>query len=613
MNPTAFQNHPSTAPPTRAPSRLPGLDGLRAVAVVGVIVFHLWPDAAVGGFIGVDLFFVISGCLITTLLLREHAATGSLRLGRFWLRRARRLLPALALVLIVSAGAAFLVGGDVTVGLGLQLLGAATFSSNWVSIAAGFDYFDATTPDLLRNLWSLAVEEQFYLLWPLALLLVLRLPRRRHRTAVVAALALASAGAMLALALGGAGTTRLYYGTDTHAFGLALGAALALSGLARTTRTRYAAAGAWPALGTIALAGLIAAAVLMPESAPLVTRGGLLAVTVLAGLALLGAVSPGSWLGRALDVRPLAWVGERSYGLYLWHWPALVLADAALAERSPGWIPPLVALAVTVLASVASYRFVEMPIRRLGFRGAWRATRVSARPRQVVAAGVAVALAVSAIFGGVAVVHDTGRGEAQAAIEAGQDALRRPPEPRPEQTRAPLTGDEITAVGDSVMLASAPALQDSLPGIDIDAVVSRQMREAPDIVEALVEEGRMRHVLLLGLGTNGPVDRRSLDAVRDALPRDTLMVVVNVEAPRDWVPGVNRTVEAFASRHRDVELCNWKAAIAQDPESLASDGVHPGGRISTGIYVDAVESALQRLAQQAPERTHEDRWYDRPV
>lgn len=159
MNPTAFQDHPSTAPPTRALSRLPGLDGLRAVAVVGVIVFHLWPDAAGGGFIGVDLFFVISGYLITTLLMREHAATGSLRLGRFWLRRARRLLPALALVLILSAGAAFLVGGDVTVGIGLQLLGAVTFSSNWVSIAAGFDYFDATTPDLLRNLWSLAVEE----------------------------------------------------------------------------------------------------------------------------------------------------------------------------------------------------------------------------------------------------------------------------------------------------------------------------------------------------------------------------------------------------------------------------------------------------------------------
>lgn len=193
---------PARTPAERAPqsSRLAGLDGLRAIAVGAVILYHLGPGIIPGGYLGVDVFFVISGFLITGLLIREKDSSGRIRIGGFWMRRARRLLPALVLVVVVSASAALVVGGNPLVHLGRQVLGAATFSSNWLSIAAAQSYFDETTPELFRNLWSLGVEEQFYLAWPFVILLVLAVRLRQARVFIVLAIAAGSAMAMAVLA-----------------------------------------------------------------------------------------------------------------------------------------------------------------------------------------------------------------------------------------------------------------------------------------------------------------------------------------------------------------------------------------------------------------------------
>jgi hypothetical protein len=205
-----------------------GLDGLRALAVVAVIVFHLFPAALPGGYIGVDLFFVISGFLITTLLIAEHARSGKVRLGKFWLRRARRLLPALFVTILVIGSVIFFVRGDIAVGIGRQIFGAATFSSNWMEIAAGTDYFSSSIPHLFLNFWSLGVEEQFYLVWPVvALLIVAGIKRPKIGMVLALLFALASGGWMAYAYAHGASTTRVYYGTDTHFFGLMIGAFLA--------------------------------------------------------------------------------------------------------------------------------------------------------------------------------------------------------------------------------------------------------------------------------------------------------------------------------------------------------------------------------------------------
>lgn len=650
--PRAASGPVSTAPPAStgvADGRLPGLDGLRAFAVIAVILYHLSPGLAVGGYLGVDVFFVISGFLITALLLRERASTGRICLGNFWLRRTRRLLPALLALVLACCTAAWLIGGNVLVDLGRQVLGAATFSSNWLAVVGHRSYFDETAPELFRNLWSLAVEEQFYLLWPLAVLLLVLVRMRWLRLGIVIAAAIASALAMALIYVPGADATRVYYGTDTHSFGLAIGAALAVLSQHWSALPLWWSRGArWllPTLGTVSLGGLVAAAILMPADAPLVYQGGLVVVALLTAVTITGAIVPGSVLGRTLDLAPLRWVGERSYGLYLWHWPVFVLVVAVLPGwprlGAGGWALGGIALVITVAAAMLSYRYLEQPIRRKGFTAAFHSVLPRAlsknipvkqpgamrRPRLRYALGlITVLLVVAGTGAGTVAALGSGphQSDAEIQIQRGQAALdqhRSQPAPTaaapdsatpaptpdsptqpdlPEQS-TPIAlpgGDQIAAVGDSVMLASAVGLQQTFPGIQINAVVSRQMSQLPSIVEGMKADGTLRPILVVGLDTNGPIDRTSLDEARTAAGSRTQLVLVNVQAPRGWTDGVDATLSHYAQQYRDVELANWRDAISGQLGLLARDQIHPGQR-GGEIYSGVIRDALQRLAELPP-------------
>ncbi|MDL5488204.1 acyltransferase family protein [Microbacterium wangruii] len=652
-----------------------GLDGLRALAVTLVVVYHLFPSWGLrSGFLGVDVFFVISGFLITSLLLRERSAHGRIRLRDFWRRRARRLLPALAVVVTVCASVAWLVGADVLVGLDWQLLGAATFSYNWASVIAGGDYFASTAPELFGNLWSLAVEEQFYLLWPLLLPLVMLLPRRWARVTVASIAAAGSAVWAAALIAGVAAATRVYFGTDTHAFGLLLGVALAFATHRVASRAADAAASTTAVAlqadasdaagrraprvrtdiaGTVAVVGILALAALPVFEGALTYPGVLVAASALTVAAIAAATRPGSRLGPALDMAPLRWVGERSYGLYLWHWPVVVLVAYAATGRGPDTATPpwagAIALAVTLIAAEASYRWVETPVRRHGFRAALRELRgrLASNPRRrfsAVAALTAAAIALSgttaalatapaATTGGAAIeaghaalqaaadearqrAEDAARAEAESA-DAGRDADQEEstdasPEPHasggPEaDAEAPddagaheaITGDQITAVGDSVMLASAPALLERYPGIAIDAAVSRSMWAGLDVLRALEDHGALRPVIVVGLGTNGSVPAEALQEMALIAGPDRRLVLVDAFAPRDWIPGVNDDLRAFARGRSNVSLATWSDAIAAHTDLLAGDGVHPGPT-GADLYAATVQDAVKALDAEYP-------------
>lgn len=612
--------------PDTSRARYAGLDGLRAIAVVLVVVYHLFPGwIFAGGFVGVDVFFVISGFLITSLLLGERRVRGRISLPRFWQRRTRRLLPALAVVVTVCASAAWIIGGDVLVRIGAQLLATATFSFNWVSIAGGADYFTAATPELFRNLWSLAVEEQFYVLWPLLLPLLLLVPRRAARSAV--ALVAAAASAIWMGVLAGAGElTRAYFGTDSHSFGLLLGIALAvgLEQLARTpppvlARRRWRVGSA--VVGVAALVALLGVAMLPDTGSALTFPGALLAGSLLTVLVLVAAMWPGSRFGAALDTPALRWIGRRSYALYLWHWPLLVLLLAATTGMGPAsgvpvWVSFLV-LALTVLAAELSYRFVEMPVRRHGFRGSLRrlSAAVAGRPARRFGALVGVAATALIVGGTVAAVSNApAQTSAEAAVQAGLDALAHPAQPRvllpADQRRAApaaagrvVTGDEISAVGDSVMLASAPALVERFPGIQVDASVSRSMYAGPGILEQLAASGQLREYVVVALGTNGAIDRESLDRIAAIVGPERELILVTAFAPRDWIPGVNGELSAFADEKRGVELADWSTAIAGRVDLLAGDQVHPGasgGQIFAQTVADAIGNAeVQRAGDRS--------------
>ncbi|MER3390306.1 MAG: acyltransferase family protein [Microcella sp.] len=591
--------------------RLPGLDGLRALAIVLVLAYHLFPGLAPGGFLGVDVFLVVSGYLITTLLLEEHRRSGRLALRRFWVRRARRLLPALLLVVTVCAGLAALIGGDVLVGIGWQLAGALTFSYNWLSIATGADYLTQTSPELLRHLWSLAVEEQFYLLWPLVLLALLAIPRPSIRIALVSVLAMASAAGMALVAgdpaLGTTAASAAYFSTLTHGFGLAGGAALALvrARHARSVAVSARGRGLTDALGAVAGLGLVGLSLALTIDGAATYRGGLV-IAVLLTLAVIAAADrPGSRLPVALDAPLPRWIGERSYGLYLWHWPLIVLLQARLPELdraslSETWLLGVIALAGSLLLASATYRLVESPFRQ----------GTLSRPPGLLRAVAAVGALALLASGSVAVAQAPSRSQAAELIAAGQLALEESqrradrPVPRVEEPESAAvgvlpSGDEITAIGDSVMLAAAPQLQERFPGIAIDAVVSRQMRQAPQIVRALVESGRLRDTVVLGLGTNGPIDPETLHEVRALLGPDRTLVLVSAQAPRGWTQGVNAHLDDFARAYRLVELSDWRAAISTRLSLLAPDQVHPG---PTGgqLYTDTLTAALQRIADLPP-------------
>lgn len=724
--------------------RLAGLDGLRALAVILVVVYHLFPGWVVpGGFVGVDVFFVISGFLITTLLLREHAAHGRIRLREFWRRRARRLLPALALVVTVCTSTAWLIGGDLLVGIGRQVLGAATFSFNWLALGGDVGYFSGTTPELFKNLWSLAVEEQFYLLWPLVLPLFLLIPRRWGRAAAAALLAAASAGWMTIVVASGGDLTRAYFGTDTHAFGLLLGVAVAF-GMSRLTSPRVPrASDAAPATspvvvpptgwtvaqpvttgsprraavrnalgvaGVIAVLGLIGVAMIPAGEGAATFPGALLAASALTALAIVAAVWPGSWFGRGLDAPVLRWIGDRSYGIYLWHWPLLVLLGAWLAPGAAE-VPTglgILTLVLTVVLAQASYEWLEQPIRQYGFGAALRRLRsglaASPRHRLTAISGLAAgALVLGGTSAAIAAAPQVSSSE--AVVQAGADALaqaergdagarqapagaahQRGPSPGPAApTAGPTTavealgiddeiaeaeredaagaedaqgadgrgsgergdgaggpgaggpgaerpaptavaevpGSDITAVGDSVMLASAAALLDEFRGIDIDADVSRSTYAGPGILRSLADRQKLRDVVVIALGTNGPVSQDALtEMVRIAGPERTL-VLVNAHGARDWIPGVNADLARFADRHENVVVADWNRAIAGSPEKLAGDGIHPepaGG----DVFATCVRAAIRdheveraRLADLSEngrwKDAHRTDWWQRAV
>jgi peptidoglycan/LPS O-acetylase OafA/YrhL len=612
--------------------------------VIAVIAYHYLPAALPGGYIGVDVFFVISGFLITSLL------TGSVgrkeRLGSFWMRRARRLLPALVVLVLTCCTAALFVGKDVLAGVGAQIAGTLTFSSNWVYIALDQSYFAQGSPQLFRNLWSLAVEEQFYLVWPFVVLALVAWMPRRGRATLPLLLALASVAAMAVFYRPGADPSGVYYGTGTHFFGLALGAGLAFA-LDRSRRWNLYGQETWgerfarrsaPAVGILSLLALACYAAFVHDSDAFNYEGGLGIVSLLSVGVVWAATRPGSALGAALDVRPLRAVGVRSYGLYLWHWPVLVLVAAALPARSAGtgvWLVPVIALAVSAVAAALSYRFVETPIRRGGFRMLTRpfASARRARPALFAAASAAcVALLVGVVGTSAAAVEGMKGTTAEQQVAAGQraiDAARRrhpgaaagtrtaaPPAsaatapaaspsgtatPRPTPRQAgpvvppePRSGADITAIGDSVMLASAPALLAAFPGIDIDAVVSRSPRDAPELLAQKAAAGALRNTVVIGLGTNGYLGTGTLDRDLAAVGPDRHIVFVNIFADRPWLDEVDGDLAAFVAAHPQTALADWHDAIAARPDLLGPDGIHPGSQGGV-LYADCVASALDRL------------------
>jgi peptidoglycan/LPS O-acetylase OafA/YrhL len=585
---------------------MPALDGLRALAVMAVVLYHGEVSGLPGGFLGVEVFFVISGYLITALLISERQRTGGTAYLAFWARRARRLLPALfALAAVVGLVWVLFVPGELARIRG-DFVAALTYVTNWYQIFVHQSYFEAIgRPSPLRHMWSLAVEEQFYIVWPLVLAGIYRLTRGRqgHMALVTLGLAVVSAVWGVLLFTPGVDPSRVYYGTDTRASGVLLGAVLAIAIPPWRMRASLHASARWiiTGIGVIGLLGITYMTIKVNEFDPFVYQGGFVVVDLLTVAMILALVHPaGTVLAKAFSVSPLLWIGRRSYGIYLWHWPIFVLTRPGVDVDVNGWLLLALRLILTFAVAEVSYRFVEMPVRN-GALSRWWAGRsqpgglVPARARRPVLLASAVALCVvlafavatpsTASLNGVdlsgASIDEVGN-----VIEVGTTLAPAPSvavtsvapgassSTTSTTTPAQGIGASTIAIGDSVLLGARSAVRNQLPGITVNADVGRQFNVLSWLIPVLRNSGDLRPNVVINLGTNGPPTENDLRKALDNLADARRVVLVTTREPRSWQDLTNDRIRAAAEGRSNVVVADWFAMSAGHPEFFVSDGVH---------------------------------------
>ena len=640
---------------------------MRALAVGAVMVYHANHRWLGGGFLGVEVFFVISGYLITLLLIGEHERTGRVALSKFWMRRARRLLP--AVLTMMSALAVYMAlfkrqpqgrtRGD--------FLAGVFYSSNWYQIFVGQGYTAGEAFVPLRHLWSLAVEEQFYLIWPLVMIGILRLGRNRlPRVALwlFGISAWVSFMVGLLFANGDVATTcapdamngywklfgrcisineTLYLGTFTRAGGLLLGAAFAM--LWRPMAVlRGAARDKGRQLDLLALFGLAALGYLMWKLTlsgdghqtgirfnPWLFRGGFF-LTGLATLIVIAAVThQRAMMGRLLGNPLFNWVGTRSYGMYLYHWPIyqIIRGQAGVPMNLTQW---LWAMGLTLPITEASYRYIETPIRqgRLGewMRGDRRPRTAAAYKRRQRLAGFGIASAALVGFAGVSIAMANNQCvgqiecDSQAArqptltapavtdpasiasvsanislapgvtVAPGQTTQPPPPTTLPATTTTVLQDKAYVAFGESVMLGAKTILD--ARGIDTFAEVSKGPTWELEQLQLAKTHYRITRGVVIQLGTNGTVTQQEYEAMLAELSDVPRVVVMTVKAPKPWIDGNNAIIRSLPATHPNVVVLDWEARAAEISGHLsASDGgIHLSDDTAKQFYLTIIEQAL---------------------
>jgi peptidoglycan/LPS O-acetylase OafA/YrhL len=572
----------------------PGLDGLRAIAVAAVFLYHARLDWLPGGFLGVDLFFVLSGYLITSLLLVEWEARNRIDLLRFWLRRARRLLPALVVVVLGALVLASIFARQDLARTRGDVVGSLLYFANWHQIVANHSYFNLRgNPSLLQHTWSLGVEEQFYIVWPLLLVPGLVLVGRKRLPMLVIA-GIAASVSLMWILYNASNPSRVYYGTDTRAFLLLMGILLALvwpyvEGIGRR---------ALPVLELLGIAALVGSVLLflqMQDFDPTLYKGGDLAAAF-CFVVLIGAVAhPRTGIGQALGVAPLRWIGERSYGIYLWHWPIILLVAGVNARPSPGVV---VGEAAIVLAAAAlSYRFVEEPIRR-GRLQRWLAQYSRRFRLEVVGAGALGLVAAFAILFVTPSALNPVSGYVSPPKARGATHHRQTtttvvstPIGGKHTKKQPLPAGRILALGDSVMLGCSRELKDALQHrVRVDATVGRQIEDTVDELQRLRRHHRLTKTIVIQVGNNGPLWYHDLVRLRHALHGVPRVVAVNVRNDTSWQDESNHALGVWLRGWPQAHLADW---YGHSTSKMLQDGTHPwpyGCTIYARVIADTLRS-----------------------
>ncbi|MCS4486790.1 acyltransferase family protein [Staphylococcus americanisciuri] len=567
---------------------MPGLDGLRAIAVLAVIIYHFNPQWLPGGFLGVDTFFVISGYLITSLLLTEYYNTQRIDLVSFWIRRLKRLLPAV-IFLILSVLVLTLITSPTEIkAVRSDAFAAFLYVSNWWYILQGVDYFAQFEVAPLKHLWSLAIEEQFYLFFPIVLFGLLYFVKRvKPMLYTILFLIVASMITMGVLYEPHGNVARVYFGTDTRLQTMLLGVALAFVWPAFKLRIQTAVQSRFiiDGIGSIALVGLLICFRYVNETQNWLYYGGFGLISILTLVIIASAVMPNGGFAKLLGNPLFLYIGSRSYSLYLWHYPIIVLIHHHFVQ---GQIPMYVYIVEGLLMfgmAEFSYRFIETPFRRSGFKifdfrhlKHWHALNVK-RAWLTIILLIPSLLILSGVFNGLSKekTHTT-------AINTDDiDKYITVPAPlgsmkvdgfEVKGQKTPYAHWKPLLIGDSVMVDIGDTFKEQVPNASINGLIGRQLVQAiPLVRESYPDYKDKDDVVVLELGTNGDFTEEQLDTLLDLFGK-AQVYLVNTSVPRDYQAHVNELFKQAANKRSNVHLIDWHARAQGHTEYFAPDGIH---------------------------------------
>lgn len=585
-------------------SRILPLDGLRALAIIGVIFYHARPSLLSGGFLGVTLFFVLAGYFATRSMVHELKDTGSFDYKRYLVKRLRRLMPPVLVTIALTALAVYIASPSLLPKLQADALPSALFVSNWSYIFRKVSYFDAAgLPSPLTHLWYLGVSMQFFIVWPLVFLGLAKFTHKRKPLMVcVTALTLLSTIAMALQFVPGQDTARVYYGLDTRAAELLVGAALALgfpyvkqliAGRAHLVRHVNTAA-------KVTLFALLVGFILATGQDTWLYRGGFLAAALVCGLLICTVQHPDCKVGHVLSSAPLVYLGSRSFSIYLVHYPLLEIMNPATRTQALPWWGWIAQIVIILLAAEVFYRLFEQPF------ASRKPIAAGARIVCGIAAAMVLALAIVPVnWSDIAQTRaeklrpelaqtkatpkqkTTSKADAKEADAKQKKEKDKSPKPAAEVvpknldpsrwTFDPNTGTcsaKVLYIGDSVTEGAAPALQQYLPNAYVDGKVSRQLFVGQDVYAQDVATGYDPDVVVFALGTNGLIrDTSTVQALVDAVGGKPLYFVT-IRCPLELQDPNNQVFRDFAAKNDNVGIIDWYGTSEGHDEYLADDGIH---------------------------------------
>ncbi len=598
-----------------------GFDGIRSLAVIGVIFYHLIPTSMQGGYLGVPVFFVISGYLITDLLRQEWQQNGKIQMKDFYIRRIKRLYPAMLVLLILSSAYITLFQRNLLNNLRGIVTSSLLYVNNWWQINHGMSYFDRFGGESpFTHLWSLALEGQHYLIFPVIFVLLVKFVKRKNKI-----FAILSIGGLLSAILMGilytpdVDPTRVYYGTDTRIFSVWVGSALAFIWPSMQLKSKIPsqAKRVLNASGILALVLLMLSFIYLGAQQPFVYYGGMYLISLVAAVLVAVTAHPGASLNRLLTNRFFTYLGKRSYGIYLYQFPVMIFYEAKVKNiANNSWMHVLIELFLILFMSELSYQLVEKPMRYFNFRKLrikvkeWLALPLK-NSRKIT--GIVCALVTVIALVGITTAPsnqvDAAQEKFQKDIAKNKEAAEKTKDQQNKVelgenaeeimatyglTQAQLEeaySTEVTAFGDSVMLGATIDLQQVFPQAIVDADVGRQLYQAAELLKSLREQGLLKDKVVLALGTNGTATEAQFDSIMATIgERQVYLVNVHVPTQR-WQNEVNDLFNRMAEKYDNITLIDWYSESVNHEEWFREDSVHPDENGLTA-YVSLIAKAI---------------------